>query len=341
MPTASIIFINTLVFAHKFDNSQRIIYLGGNKMTSYLVGHTGFVGGNLAAAHGFDGAFNSKNIKEAYGAKPDLLIYSGLPAAKYLANVDADGDNAVCMQAADNIRNIAPKRLVLISTVDVYAQPHGVDEDTAADTDSPDAYGRNRALLEQAVRTDFEDALIVRLPGLFGKGLKKNFLYDMATLTPSMLKEQKYTELAQKSQLVAKSYSPAKNGFFALTDTAKTTDKAELRNYFSNSNFNSLCFTDSRAEYQFYNLAHLWADINTALSANLHTLNIATQPTTAAEIYTALTGNVFINTLAQPPVKYDMHTLHGGVFGKDGSYLYSKNDVISSIKLFMEECAAL
>ena len=50
-------------------------------MKSALVGYTGFVGTNLNASYEFDGLYNSKNVKDAYGLEPKLLVYSGLPAA--------------------------------------------------------------------------------------------------------------------------------------------------------------------------------------------------------------------------------------------------------------------
>ena len=37
-------------------------------------------------------------------------------------------------------------------------------------------YGKNRLLLEQFVEKNYDNYLIVRLPALFGKGLKKNLL---------------------------------------------------------------------------------------------------------------------------------------------------------------------
>ena len=49
----------------------------------YIVGYTGFVGSNIVLAHEFEGKFNSKNIKEAYGGNPDLLVYAGDVFGKY------------------------------------------------------------------------------------------------------------------------------------------------------------------------------------------------------------------------------------------------------------------
>lgn len=292
-----------------------------------LVGSTGFVGGNLAASHPFDGCYNSKNIGEAFGTRPDLLVYAGMPAAKYLANTDPESDWAVAQNAFANMERIAPKKLVLISTVDVYRDPVACDENTPADTENPAAYGRNRARLEQLVRGRFADALIVRLPGLFGPGLKKNFLYDLLTVTPAMLKADKYRELAAQSPLVAGAYCDGGNGFYKLARPS-----AALREWFSGNDFNALSFTDSRASYQFYDLTWLWADICRALSRELTVLNVATAPMTAAELYAFLThGGAFENKLPGAPAHYDMRTKYGGPDG----YLYDKQMVLAAAAAFM------
>ncbi|MEG2930546.1 MAG: NAD(P)-dependent oxidoreductase, partial [Ruthenibacterium sp.] len=265
-----------------------------------------------------------------------LLIYAGLPAAKYLANTDPEGDYAVCKTAMENIRKIDPQRLVLISTVDVYEVPDGVTEDSPASLQNPAAYGRNRAKLEQMVREAYPDALILRLPGLFGSGLKKNFLFDFLTVTPAMLKADRYAQLSAQSALVKDAYIPAQNGFYALTAAAKTTDKAALRAFFAAHDFNALSFTNSRSVYQFYDLTNLWRDIAWALAANLKLLNLATQPVSAGEIYAALThGGVFQNELPSAPARYDMKTQYDALYHGENGYLYSKEDVLEAMCAFV------
>ena len=53
-------------------------------------------------------------------------------------------------------------------------------------------------------------------------------------------------------------------------------DAAALREFFAGNDFNALAFTDSRSRYQFYHLARLWQDVQTALQNGLTTLNLTT-----------------------------------------------------------------
>ena len=67
----------------------------GHMAKDLLVGSTGFVGGNLAAKHAFAAVCHSTDIAAQFGAKPDLCVYAGVPAAMFLANADPDADLAV------------------------------------------------------------------------------------------------------------------------------------------------------------------------------------------------------------------------------------------------------
>lgn len=300
-----------------------------------LVGSTGFVGGNLQAKHTFTAVCHSSDIAAQYGTQPDLCVYAGVPAAMFLANADPEADMEVMRTARENLRKIAPKSLVLISSIAVFADSRGRCEDDAPDTDGLPAYGRNRLQLEQWVREDFNDALIVRLPALYGAGLKKNFLFDLHTITPAMLKPEKYDELAEKSPLVKTGYTLADNGFYKLNGTA---DKTALKDFFAGNDFNALAFTDSRSRYQFYNLGRLWQDIETARAAGLTMLHLCTPPISAAEVYTAVTGKAdWTNELPKSPFDYDLRSRYAAVLGGSGDYLCTKEEELDDVTHFLRE----
>ena len=237
-------------------------------------------------------------------------------------------------QAFENICSIAPKQLVLISTVDVYACPQAVDENTPADVEALGAYGRNRARLEQLVREAFPDSLIVRLPALLGKGLKKNFLYDFLHPAPSLLPEDKMEQLGREP-LVAHSYQKAQDGFFRFAPQNEEDCKA-VQEWFASNSFNALKFTDSRSMYQFYDLSWLWKDITIALAHKLHLVNLTAQPLLVSDIYKQLTGGkTFENALSAKPAHYDMRSIHASLFGGENGYCYSKTDSMNAIRSFV------
>lgn len=299
-----------------------------------LVGYTGFVGSNLYEKGCFDRVYNSQNIEEAYGTEPDLLVYAGLRAEKYLANNAPEKDFELIEQAQENIKRIGPKKLVLISTVDVFKNPNEMDETSEIQTEGLHAYGYNRYLLECWVREHYPDALIIRLPGLFGKNIKKNFIYDFIHRIPFMLKEEKFMELSEKQGCLETYYQKMDNGFYKVKPLAEEEQKV-LKEIFVELGFSALNFTDSRASYQFYNLSRLWDDMNLALEANMKLWHPATEPVTAGELYEYLTGEVFVNELPGSPVNYDYHTIYSEIFGGEGQYICSKKDVMEQIKEFV------
>ena len=299
-----------------------------------LVGYTGFVGSNIYAAGSWDKVYNSKNIEEAYGTNPDLLVYAGLRAEKYLANNAPEKDMDLILQAEENIEKINPKKLVLISTIDVFKVPKGVDESSAIDTENLHPYGYNRYQLELWVREKYPDALIIRLPGLFGQNIKKNFIYDYINVIPFMLKEAKFEELVGREPELEDYYDLQDNGFYKVS--VEEDKKEHLKNIFRELGFSALNFTDSRSVYQFYNLANLWSDIEKAMTAGITLWHPATEPVSAGELYCYLTGDSFVNELAGVPADYDYKTIYGDVFGGSNGYICDKESIMKQIKEFVE-----
>lgn len=146
-------------------------------MKSALIGHTGFVGGNLLAQGRYTHLYNSRTIESIRGERFDLLVCAGAPAEKWKANRDPDADRANLQRLMEPLATVQANRAVLISTVDVFGRPISVDESTTVEPEKATPYGRHRFQLEEFFRFRF-DTLIVRLPGLFGPGLKKNAIYD-------------------------------------------------------------------------------------------------------------------------------------------------------------------
>lgn len=144
-----------------------------------LIGYTGFVGGNLFRQRPFDFLYNSKNIEDICGRSFKLIVCAAIPAAKWLANQDPEGDWQNIQLLIDNLAQVTTGSFVLISTIDVYPAPLNVDETTDPTGQPNHPYGQHRLAMEAFVRERFPRHHILRLPGLFGPGLKKNVIYDL------------------------------------------------------------------------------------------------------------------------------------------------------------------
>lgn len=142
-----------------------------------LIGYTGFVGHNLAAQHNFNYQYNSQNIKAINNKTFDLVVCAGARGTKWLANKFPEDDLSTIQKLIASLTHIRCRKFVLISTIDVYTTPVGGDESNI-DFQMTMPYGLHRHLLEKTVIKQFPNHLIIRLPGLFGDGLKKNPVFD-------------------------------------------------------------------------------------------------------------------------------------------------------------------
>lgn len=143
-----------------------------------LIGFSGFVGSSLLKQASFESLYRSTNISDIDGQSFGTVVCAGAPAQKWLAIREPEADRQKIDGLIAHLKTIQCKTFILISTVDVFKSPIGVDEATPVDESGLHAYGLHRRLLEQFVESHFPNYLIVRLPGLVGPGLRKNVIFD-------------------------------------------------------------------------------------------------------------------------------------------------------------------
>lgn len=144
-----------------------------------VIGYTGFVGGNINSQGDFTHRFNSRNIHDIGKTEFDLVVCAAPSAVKWQANQFPAEDLDKIELLIKDLKKIKTNKYIHISTVDVYKNPRDVDETSVIETEGLHPYGAHRFMLEEFIRQNFTDHLIVRLPGLFGSGLKKNFIFDL------------------------------------------------------------------------------------------------------------------------------------------------------------------
>jgi len=144
-----------------------------------LIGNSGFVGSSLLRQRTFGATYRSNSIHTIAGRSYGTIICAGAPAQKWLANREPAADAENIRSLIAHLSKVACEYFILVSTVDVFSQPIGVDEHTVVDPAGLRAYGRNRLHLETFIQEHFPQHLIVRLPGLVGPGLRKNVIFDL------------------------------------------------------------------------------------------------------------------------------------------------------------------
>jgi nucleoside-diphosphate-sugar epimerase len=144
-----------------------------------LVGHSGFVGRHLARQRRWDAFFDRQNIDSIRGRRFELLVCAGLPADRWRANGNPGGDRSNMLSLAGALAEAKADRVVLVSTVDVYPVPIGVDESTPIDTVPRQAFGEHRLEFERRIAARFAVCHVLRLPTAFGAEMARNVLDDL------------------------------------------------------------------------------------------------------------------------------------------------------------------
>tara|TARA_B100000579_G_C22737644_1_gene807497 strand:- start:263 stop:910 length:648 start_codon:yes stop_codon:yes gene_type:complete len=208
------------------------------------------------------------------------LICAGASGTQWLANKYPDRDKNSIRKLTDCLYRTKIKKLVLISTIAVYPNPINVDEDTEINSKELNSYGYNRLKLEQDLQSIF-DTTILRLPALYGQGLKKNVLFDLLN--------KQHTEKI-----------------------------------------------NPMSSYQFYNLEKISDDIDNALNLNLKLLNLSTAPLYIHELIDHCFDFKINFNKDNPQRREDMLSKFYNAYNKNSGYLYSKEEVLEDLKIFIK-----
>ena len=147
-----------------------------------LLGYTGLVGSHLRENLSPDETvyFDSKNFTEATQREFRNVYCACVPAVKWWANKNPSQDFEHVQRILDVLTSMRfTGTFVLISTIDVHDHAH-TNQSESCEHPSEQPYGRHRFELENQMRKVMgAKLLVVRLPALFGLGLKKNMLFDL------------------------------------------------------------------------------------------------------------------------------------------------------------------
>ena len=249
-------------------------------MKNILLGHTGFVGGNLKNQYNFDLLVNRENIHLLKNLEAERVICAALPAAKWLVNKNPQEDYDNMLRLRDSVSQLKAKKFILISTIDVYPNARGLDELYDCISQPNHVYGSNRLKFEEFIQDNFVDHHILRLPALFGEGLKKNIIYDL------------------------------------LHD-------------------NCLHMINPLSSFQWYPLSRLKYDIEIAEKHDLKLVNLFTEAVTNRAIIDYLFKEKIVGSEAGSEVHYDLYTKYARLFGGNGNYIMSSNQVLEEIKKYI------
>lgn len=151
-----------------------------DSLKNAIFGYSGLVGSHFIKQNKFDEFYNSSNIKDSMNKEYNEIAICCIPAVKWLANKYPEKDAFDIEVIKDVFKTIRAKKVILISTIDIYDNVNNKsNENTAIQHEKNNTYGKNRFLFEEFIKSTFKNYHIIRLPALFGRGLKKNIIYDL------------------------------------------------------------------------------------------------------------------------------------------------------------------
>lgn len=272
-------------------------------MIKGLIGYTGTVGQSiLDVIPDITYKYNSKNISDIHNMQFDVLYIAGVSANKWFANSNNVEDLANIKSLLNDLKTVKAKQVILISTIDIDYFPN-------------EPYSINREFFEFEIQKMFSNTYVIRLPGLIGKHIKKNFIYDCKHMIPKFFKDNLDPELWPYYQFDGKVYSLKDN-----------VDKDKLLPILVSKKLTALRFTNANSVYQFFDLSNIKEVILIALNNDIRLLKVSSYPISTREICLHL--NIDHTLLGSgTPIVYDKLT---------DFVLLSKEAILQSITTYME-----
>lgn len=312
-----------------------------NASTDALLGDTGFVGGILAGQHRFDAGFSRRNIEASASGTFRTVVCAAAPGSMFEANRFPERDRAGIDALIAHLARLRCDRFVLISSIAVFDDFAGADDEGSTAFETSLTYGRHRRALEAFCEEHFADCLVVRLPALFGPGLRKNFVFDLLHPIPTLWTPENVAALADAlpatlADLVCSAYAPDPATGLLRVDRAALAASphgAALNEAARDLGMTAARFHHPDTTYQYYDLSRLWSDIAVAREAGLRTIHLTTEPLQAARIHARLTGRPMPASNARVHHE-DLRTRHAALWGRTGPYLDDADAILDRLAAF-------
>lgn len=312
-------------------------------MADVLIGSSGVVEQNLKASWQFDAHYNWANMRAARGQSFDLAVITAAPGSMSAANCDPSYDEQLIQECINHLKCIRAQRVVLISTTAVLDAQSATYTESTTQFETDAAFGRHRRWLEEACRCMFPASLILRLPELFGPGLKSNFVFDALNPIPNVLTDDIFYKAcfaASDVELVLLGLVFRRNEETELFECQREIAVGEVGENIANllGRIGELApsHTNPRTLLQFYPVQRLWNDIQLAIKADINIVHCVVEPASASKIHQTLVGRQHPGSVA-PLRKENTRSQYAEVFGGKNGYFLSKEEVLLGLKKYSKK----
>ena len=150
-------------------------------MKNALIGYSGFIGSHLKEKIEDCEFYNSKNIKTIKNKNFNKIYFSGNDSRIWYVNKYPKKDMKNLISILSKLSSVKCDLFILISSIEIYKTTKNkkYNENSKLLPKKKLNYGENRLFFEKEIKKLFKNFLIIRLPVVYGKRLKKNVLFDI------------------------------------------------------------------------------------------------------------------------------------------------------------------